>query len=363
MTEHIQRLFNRTLLFVSIFSSLLTLQASVAFAQGAAGLTIKPAIVEEKANPGQSYEYSLSVTNEGSAQQTFYLQAQDIKGLNDQGLPVFAKEGEATGYELSSWIRFGQSSVTLLPKETKTVSFSVDVPARASPGAHFASVLFTDHPGKLQANGSAVGLNIGAIVSLQIAGNIIEQANLEEFSTGKLIYGSPSVDFHAKVENTGNVLVRPTGLIEVSNMFGQQIASVPVNENTSAVFPNSSRTYTSTWNYGGFLFGRYQAVVSLAYGESERKTISNTTSFWVLPLKSIGIVLGSLLVLVCALWVLMRLYVQKKLRQMGVENTSRSDAALYRRRYQQSNSKLMVVTLGIALLCIVFLVVLFVLFA
>ena len=334
-----------------------------AFAQSTEGLQIKPAIVQDKVNPGEFSQYSVSVTNITSTVKVFYVTVQDIQGLDDQGRPIFATTTEVTPYALSSWVNIPQGAVTLNAGETKTIPFSVQVPANATPGSHFASVFFSDKPAKQQTSGSGVGVSVGAIVSLLVSGNIHEEAQLEEFSTDKLVYPTPDVTFDTKVSNLGNALEQPTGSIQISNMFGKQVGSVDVNDAQASVFPGSSRTYTANWNPGGFAFGRYEAVVSLSYGIQARQTIYSTTSFWVLPLVPIFSVLGGLLVLVLLVYWLMQSYIKRKLRQMGVPNASRADTDLYRRKYQQSGSRLVVVSMVVLLLCVVFLVILFLLFA
>lgn len=347
----------------SSFFLLFFLSALPVHAQTTEGLQIKPAVVEDQVNPGDTRQYTLTVTNIANVEKTFYVSVEDIKGVDDEGGPIFAKAGEVTGYELSSWVNLLQKTTALGPGEGKTISFSIHVPTSASPGSHFASVFFSDKPEKRDVNGASVGVSIGAIISLRISGDITEEARLREFSTGKLIYGVPDVDFKTKVQNLGNVLVQPTGFVEVTNMFGKKVASVPVNSSLASVFPNSERAYNAQWSSAGLAFGRYQAIVSLVYGEGARKTIYSTTSFWILPLVPISIALGVLLTLVLGAYWMMKAYIRKKLRQMGVPNASRADTDLYRKKYQKSSSRLLIVTMVIILLCIMFLVVLFLMFA
>jgi hypothetical protein len=145
-------------------------------------------------------------------------------------------------------------------------------------------------------------------------------------------------------------------------MFGKQIANVRVNESGGSVFPKSERMVETTWKYDEFAFGRYQAVLSLVYGIDERKTIYSTTSFWVLPLKPILTALGILFVLIIGLYVSVRMYIQKKLREMG-GSSRRVDANFYAKKYQRSSSLLTMVVLAGFLVCVAFLFLLFLMFA
>jgi hypothetical protein len=333
-------------------------------AQNAVGLQLKPAIVEDQVTPGETHQYSLTVTNVSKAPGTFYLETQDIKGVDDEGRPVFANKGEVTGFELSSWVTLGQETVVLNAGETKTINFTMHVPTDASPGSHFASLFFNDKPVAPSTSGTGVGFDVGAILSFRIAGDIREEAQLREFSTKKLIYPNGNIDFNTKVENLGNVLVQPTGIIQITNMFGKEVGTAQVNSSVASVFPKASRAFSSTWSSDSFTFGRYEAIVSLSYGSDAKKTIYSTTSFWVLPLKPILIILGILFFIVIFFYLLMRSYIRRKLRQMGVTNTtSRADTDFYQKKYGKSGSKLVIVTMAVLLACVIFLIILFLMFA
>jgi hypothetical protein len=353
----------RTLLIGSLLVFTLTVNTSPVAAQGSEGLKVTPAIIEDKVTPGDVYRFSITVTNIAPTTKTFTLSAGDIKGLDDAGNPVFAKDGEEpTAYALSSWITIPEPSITLGAGESRTVPYSVRVPTQTSPGAHFGGVFFDSGTAKPTTTGSAVSMKVGTIISLRIAGDVVEEARLREFSTDKMIYSSPVASFIARVENLGNVLTRPHGLVEITDMWGKKVGSVEVNEGGAPVFPGADRSYLAEWQYDGFAFGRYQAVLALNYGDESRKTISATTSFWVLPLKTMALVVGGLLGIIFLLWISVRMYIRNKLRDMGV-SSSGADASLYARRYNKAGSRLIVVVLAVVLLCIVALAALFVMFA
>jgi hypothetical protein len=363
--RHDMTTYFKGLLLAIALSPVALLVPSLAYAQTAvAGLEIKPAVVEDNVVPGTVQNYSLTVTNISNSTKTLFMLVQDIKNADEHGRPIFAAAGEKTGFELSSWIGLPVTTFDLPAGGSKTIPFTVTIPQDASPGSHFASVFFSDKAVAPTNNGSGVGFNVGVIVSLKVPGDITELASLREFSTSKLIYPSAkSVDFTAKVDNSGNVLVSPTGVIQITNMFGKQVANIAVNQNLGAVFPGTSRVFTANWSGDNLAFGRYEVVGSFVYGDTERKTISGTTSFWVLPLVPIGIVLGAFLLLVGGAYILMKSYIRRKLRHMGVTSASRADTALYQRKYQKSGSRLIVVTLVVILVCVVFLTALFLMFA
>ena len=141
---------SRVLLITSIFAITALFGSQFAAAQSGAGIQVKPAIIEDNVRPGEFYNFSFTFTNVGGADQTFYLSAQDIKGLDNAGLPIFAAPGEATGYELSTWINLPAAPITLHAGQSTTLDLTAQVPMNVSPGAHFGGVFITSQPPKLE---------------------------------------------------------------------------------------------------------------------------------------------------------------------------------------------------------------------
>lgn len=363
MNHHIKAHFFRALA-MGMLLLLATIVAPLsASAQSPEGLQISPAVIDDKANPGDSYRFTLKVTNIAEGERTFYLVAQDIKGLDDKGLPVFSEGGQPTEYEISTWIQLPVESVTLKAHEVREITFVVKVPASASPGAHFGGIFLDEHAPKVGVNGSGIGLRIGSIIDLKIAGTIVENAQMREFSTGKFVYSTPNVTFNARISNLGNVLLRPHGLIEVSDMFGKKVGTISINDQGAPVFPGSERTFTTTWNYEGFAFGRFEAIGSLVYGDDGRKTISSTASFWVLPLKPILTVLATLLVIILVLFFIVRSYITRRLKDMGVSESRGASSNYVAARQQRSALRMIMRVLVVFIVCIVTLTLLFLMFA
>lgn len=350
----------RTIIATVVLALLFSLSGT-AHAQAPEGVEMKPAIIEDRVEQGSSRSFTLTVTNLGSQERTFYFSALDIKGVDARGVPEFAGPGEKTPYELSTWISVSQDSFTVPGGQSVDVPFTVTVPAGASPGAHFGGVFLDLRPPRLRTSGAGIGYSVGTIVSLRIAGEVIEEARIRSFSSDKLIYSTPEVNFTTNVENLGNVLVRPHGQIKIVNMTGREVGTVRVNENSGAVFPEAERAYEAKWERDGFAFGRYQALVSLVYGEDGRRTITGTTSFWILPLKPILYTIGGFLAFVVILFMSVRMYIRRKLSEMGVSSVRRGD--YYAKKYDRSASRLLIMTVAIALFCLAFLAFLFLMFA
>ena len=114
------------------------------------------------------------------------------------------------------------------------------------------------------------------------------------------------------LKNTGNVQEEPTGHILVTDMFGKGIATVNVNMPPRNILPDSSRLFTGTLGSSELgnkrLFGRYHAVLSLAYGSATAKTLTDSLYFWVIPFKLIAAIIILLVVGFFILRTLIRMY-------------------------------------------------------
>lgn len=308
-----QILFLGIFIFSIVFGNLINVRA----AEESAGIKMQPSIIEERANPGQTYFWTLRATNVGAETQNFYVIKRDISGLSEEGRPIFANFGEKTGLELVSWMQITPGPIAIAPGETKDIPFSIIVPQNASPGTHLGSVFLGPEPVRPEVSGIGITYQVVTIISLRIAGDIVEEAIIREFRTDKQIYGKPEVNFIAKVENLGNVIVKPRGPVEITNMFGKKVATLKMNESAAAVLPNEVRRFETLWRDEGLAFGKYEAVMSLGYGEDGRKTISVASSFWILPGKLVGFILGGVIFLFLLIVMAVKLYLKRKLRYLS----------------------------------------------
>ncbi len=329
------------------------------FAQGA-GLSINPAQVDESYDPGAHAQHTVNLKNLGNEDQTFFLFTRNISGVEDGGVPIFVSDDlEKTGYELSEWITLDENEVTLAPNASAEIHYLIDIPDDASPGSHFGGIFISVDPPDIENSGAAVGYQVANIMHIRVSGEINESATVRQFSTDKFMYGSQNVDFTVRIENSGNVLIRPIGPLEIKNMLGKQVSTVIFNEDQSAVFPNDTKTYNLSWEGDTVGFGRYEAIVSPVYGvDGAKKTMSSTVTFWVLPMNIIGPALGVLAVILLAVFIFVRLYIKRALAHVQTGNRR-----LVNRRRSANNSPIMLLSVVMLTVTALFLIVLLALFA
>jgi len=352
--------------FVSLFAVLALCLPTVSYSQGAqnigTGIGLKPATVEVNLSPGESKQFSVVISNVSQDDQLYYLYKRDIVGVKAGGVPVFADNNiEKTNFELSRWITLETETIAIPKGEERLMSYIVSVPDNAPPCDHFGGVFVSAEPPELRESGAAVGYEVGNIISVRVAGECTVEASIRQFSTDNYIYGKSDVTFSAKIQNEGNTLVRPTGPLEINNMFGKQVAKLSFNNEQAGVYPGSTREFTMSWIGDGPGFGRYEAMLSPVYGvDSVNKTMSSTATFWVLPMNIILPALGVLAFILLVTYISIRLYIRNKLADYGTVGSTRR---LVRRRKDSSSSVLLLIFTVMASVTAVFMIILVFLFA
>lgn len=354
-------MYSRVILFFVIFSFCFGFFHTV-HAQSSAGVELKPSTIERNAEPGQIIEEIFSLKNSSDSEQTYYLLSKDISGVKEDGVPIFADPGaEVTGFELSTWVTFQAEPIILSPKASVSIPIKISIPQDATPGSHFGGVFVSMEPPRLRESGASVGYEVGSLISIRIAGDALESARIREFSTQKVIHSSPDVTFSIRVENPGNVLVRPRGPLQIRNMLGKDVGLLTVNDSQAGVFPGTTRPFTVRWQEDGLAFGRYQATVGLLYGEKGgQTTVSATVSFWILPIKIIVPALGVLSLVLLLAYMGVRLYIRRALDEAS---STQGRRVIVRRRKDTHISRFMVVFVTLLITTTVFLIGLLLLFA
>jgi hypothetical protein len=349
------------LAFFSLSAGLFFFQVDSLFAQdNQAGVSVSPAIIEPDAqlNPGTSHEFSVTVKNLNNNEQTFYLSPRNIVDVQG-GTPIFSQSNEKTGMEMSEWIKLPVTQIVIPPGASERVVFTLDVPGDATPGSHFGSVFVSVDPPDIEKSGAAVGYQVANIVIARVAGEATDSANIRQFATKRFFHGSKNVDFSLRIENLGNVLVKPTGPVEITNMLGQKVDTFIFNEEQASVFPSKIREYAFNWSGEGSGFGRYEALISTVYGEAgAKKTLTSTVSFWILPMNIILPALAALAFILLVTFIFVKLYIRRTLAHL-----SHAQSRIVRKRRKQGLSATLLLTVVMLTVTAVFMIALLVLFA
>ncbi len=249
----------------------------------ATGLTIQPIKISETLSPGDSVSGNILLTNASDGPVDVEVSTQDFIPVGGADSIQFV--GRAPGVtSVKDWITVGSTQTfTFKLGESKQVPYTIVAPPNAEPGGHYGVVFFkATQPSP--AGSLKVGTQVGMLVLVTIPGNHLQKGEIRDFSAPNFIQGGP-VPFAITFENTGTVHFEPKGSIEISNMFGQKIASVDIGG--QVVLPTSIKKLEEQWNVSGLLLGRYTAVANIIDGEGETLT-SQSVSFWAFPIWYVG---------------------------------------------------------------------------
>lgn len=289
-----------SLYFISVFALIMLGYASPIFA-----MTITPVRYEIKGDPGQSLSKDIIIINEENVSVTYYSSFANFEAQGETGSAAFVEPVD----DIGTWMKT-ESSVTLLPGEQKTVSFTISIPENAEPGGHFGVIFWGTSP-ENSADGKqlAVSAKTGLLVLLSVSGEVKEGGGLLDFLTkdNKFWYNSLPVSFTYRFRNDGGDRVKPAGFIKLRS-FGfipvKKLDANPVNGN---ILPASTRKFTVDWvkyvepkdtvvatgfvkqffhravyQWKNFAVGLYSANLNLTYGLQEQH-VTKTLLFFVFP--------------------------------------------------------------------------------
>jgi hypothetical protein len=255
------------------------------------GLSVSPPTFELTANPGDKVSNKVQIENLHDYPVKIAIDRRNFTAIGEEGAVGLTEE--ETTFSLATWISIDPKEDTIAPHSTKVYSFTVDVPLMAEPGGHFGSIIFRTIPtAQVEGSGATVAQEIGSLILLRVSGNTKEEAAIDSFNASKSFYEYGPVNLEARIENKGNVHVKPTGTITITNMLGQKVATIPLDSKN--VLPGAVRRLDNTWDTK-WRFGRYTATLVMVYGkdQTQRATVTN---FVVLPYKVAGVGLVVLLI-------------------------------------------------------------------
>lgn len=270
------------LFFVILFASAPTQAA----AQNSMGFAVSPPTFEMSANPGDTITQSIRVDNLTDITLALHADVKDFVPTGEEGQA--STTDKRTNYSLSSWVSVSSPIFDIPARASKTIQFTVAVPQHAEPGGHFGSVVFSTKPTPQQnMSGTAVGQEIGSLLLLKVAGQVTEKAEIASFSPTQDFWQHGPIAFDIRIKNSGNVQLKPTGTITINNIFGEKVASVPIDSKT--ILPDSTRKIAASWA-GSAWPGWYTATASVSYGSGDQ-ILTSTARFVIFPFNVVAPIL------------------------------------------------------------------------
>lgn len=296
------------------------LVVGLGFIQSAKAITLIPPLLEFNATPGETIATKVKLFNETSDAVQVFASTANFKAKDETGTPEFLTT--ANPEDLASWMSVAAGPHAVQPGDRVEIPVEIKVPANADPGGHFAGVLFSPKDPEQTGDGSQVSIStkIGTLVLVRVAGEVREAASVSSFGaeTGKTQFNHLPISLAVRVQNGGNVHVRPNGSITIRNMLGGTTATIPINDVQGAVLPASIRKFSATWEknpaptktgffaefgqeWRNFALGPYTASLTMTYGQNNDKTLNASARFTVFPWRVLLLVV---LLLALVIWLI-----------------------------------------------------------
>ncbi|MET7751276.1 DUF916 domain-containing protein [Micromonospora sp. NPDC005367] len=270
--------------------------------------------VEVALDPGQVVTEHLAVRNFSDGPVVFALKAADGY-LTDKGRFNMLPSNRAS-VDGGTWIEV-QETVTVGPKQTKVVPFTITVPRDATPGDHPAGIAATvTSSGGTVAVESRVGFRVmmratGTVTAALAIGDV---AARYERSWNPFSAGTVHVTYTAT--NDGNVAVTGNGRVTAAELFG--LAEPKARTAVAELLPGGSRRaearVAGVWGLGP-VRTTVEAVPSVLAGDAagaEMRPGSATVTVWVLPWPQLALV-----VVLAALVIACRIVVRRRRRRLA----------------------------------------------
>ncbi len=271
-------------LFLLLLVVLLLLSYN-SFSKPVFALTVGPAKLEFTTDPGQVLEFSLFVRNDSDYDEKYQIV---VEGFTEEG----GERKYIQNPPEASWVEKPES-IFLKAKEDTNIPIKINVPKDAPPGGHFLVFWLSTKP---EGGQVAIVQRVGALVFINVSGNVIYKANIAELKAPKFAFNFP-VKFAYKIKNEGNTYITPKGDIEIKNIFGRLIANLPINPRELQVLPNTLKDFEQEWK-ANFALGIYRAIFNLEYANNRS---SLTYWFVFIHLKTLIIILIALVFIIFVL--------------------------------------------------------------
>jgi hypothetical protein len=323
MSIRVARLTKTT--FAVLAALLLLVSSLPVYAQSAGqGLEISPPLIEKSGDPGSTQSFTIRVRNVTSATLVVTTTVDDFVANGEDGQAKLLLDNKETSpYSVKGWATL-PAQITLVKDEAKSVQIDLHVPKDAAPGGHYGVARFTGAPPGVEGSGVSLSASIGTLMLVNVSGQAKTSAKLVEFyttSNGKkgAFFDKGPYGFTERIQNTGNVHFKPTGTVRVTDWRGHEVQVLSVNTTGGNVLPNSIRKFSQEMDKNKKLFGRYQAELNVQYSG---QTLSGSLSFWVIPLKTIAIAAGVIIVAFLMIRSLMRNYTKRAVNKaIGTQKT------------------------------------------
>ncbi|MDB5179627.1 MAG: hypothetical protein JWN12_259 [Candidatus Saccharibacteria bacterium] len=219
-------------------------------------LGISPLRNELTISPGTSFDGRLTLTNSGKSTLSVTMDAE-----------VFSVTDEAYNYSFDpagkgvDWVSFGDTSVTIDPGKSTTISYKVAVPIDSEPGGRYVSLFASSSP--TTAASGVISINrVASLLYITVAGDVTRTGKVLTFNSPLLAFGNPT--WTAALQNSGSTHFHSLYSVSVTSLFGG--SALTSTQGDSLILPSSVRLLSQVIPYPQWL-GIYRLDYTIGLGD------------------------------------------------------------------------------------------------
>jgi len=287
---------------------LLLLLVTYPFDVMASDLEIRPFLVDVSMVPRESTTETILIKNNyDDRTATVYATVNEITVGTDGAIKEFMTPVMTDRTNtVTSWIEISRGRVAIPPSESAEVPLKISTHPFAEPGEYHVFIGFVSASKRSIAEETAMrGDAEGVIVKITVTDERVDAMRITSMTVDRIVSREDERKVEITVENSGDIASAPRGELIFYNSRGREVIAVPVNESGELISPDSEKTFTAVIPFSDDI-GRFKANVNLLYGENQRANLYDTTSFFMLPLQYLLLLIGFFSVLIVILLVLMR---------------------------------------------------------
>jgi hypothetical protein len=274
------------------------------FAQSTLNLGTAPASEKLQLLPGETHQGEIVIWNlsEETALYNIYIRGfRQIENQPGTAIMFTEEEEQRALYSAASWVTVDRERINLIPNRNEKIFYEINVPENVTKGEYTVIIAFISEKAESLAGTAALtSLSSGTPILIKVGDEFVENAELLEFKTDKNFYETPKARFLTRLNNLGDTHISPIGEIVLTNIFNQEVATIPFNEGAQSILRDNAADYETPWDYGSFLskdnkliLGPINAELIVMYRSFQPgfAPLNATTSFWILPWKYIVLLL------------------------------------------------------------------------
>lgn len=255
----------------------------------ATALTIAPSIFNGVITQGKTTSQTFELKNNSRVPLPIKCYIRNFDASDEMGGVAIPEEVDGQRFSPRNWIEVISPDFVIQPQTSHEVTANFNPPKDLPPGGYYA-ILFAEPllpESFLDSSSLQIGGRLGSLLFLVGPGDIIEKGSIASVNFPRYIFSSTLPELKIRFQNEGNVHLKPSGKLTVTNLITKKSSSMDVPEFT--VLPGKIRQQIVT--LADFKWpGAYRATLQLNYGR-DTIAVNRTINFYYLPVIPIIVII------------------------------------------------------------------------